>query len=324
MGLPDSIRWWHLLGFFLLAGSRDLYHWTLNKIRESYDRSCDSINTVTHSLQVIRRSCLRVLHLGPPPAFGRFRDLPLEIRQLIWSFAANEPRVIELRYTVNGTGRKHDVSLDENEHGGIWSIAETPAVLHACRESRAEGLKRYELAFGTQERDARVYVSFENDIIYLGKRCPISSVVGRTGGNSMVRSVRMNDLEKIKRLAIRSEKSWAMAVNAWDEKKFRNVREIIVVGQSSGQRSFDLGERPELRICGDENGKEIAWDDVGSTKSHFRNFVMIRILENRKAVFGEELGQTGRPLRQDVLVRDGTCVKGLRDKWFSPRRSWAF
>lgn len=324
MGLPNTVRWWHLLGFFFLAGSRDLYRWTLNKIRETYDRSCDSLDSTVHTFQVTSRSCLHVLHLGPLPTFSRFGDLPLEIRQLIWSFAATEPRVIELRHAVDSTSRMHGTDMDEIEDGEIWSMAEIPPVLHTCRESRAEGLKSYELAFGTQKHDARVFVNFENDIIYLGRRCPMFSVVGRTNGNTMVRSVRTNDLEKILQLAIRSEQSWAMAVNAWDEKKFRSVREIIIVGQSSGQRSFDLGSWPDLMIRGEEAGKEIAWDDIGSTKSHFRNYVMIRILENRTGTYGEQLGESGSPLRQDIVVRDGTFVKGLRDKLFSPRRSWVF
>ncbi|PVH79839.1 hypothetical protein DL98DRAFT_515902 [Cadophora sp. DSE1049] len=325
MGLPNSVRWYHLLGFFFLAGSRDLYRWTLNKIRETYDRTCDSLNSTIHTLQITSRGCLHILHLAPPPAFGRFGDLPLEIRQLVWQFAASEPRVVELRHATDRKSRKHILSSEEIESGGIWSIAEIPPVLHASRESRIEGLKSYKLAFGTQGREARVYVNFENDIVLLGRRCPMSSVVvGSTAANHMVRCVRMNDLEKIVRLAIRSEFSWAPVVCSWDKEKFRNVREVILVGQSSGQRSFDLGRRPDLRVRGEMGGVEINWDDVGSTKSHFRNYVMIRILEDRVGLFGEELGESGRHLRRDVLVKDGTFVKGLRDKWFSPRRSWIF
>ncbi|KAH7378040.1 hypothetical protein BKA64DRAFT_648759 [Cadophora sp. MPI-SDFR-AT-0126] len=115
MGLPNSVRWWHLLGFFFLAGSRDLYRWTLNKIRESYDRTCDSLNSFIRTIRVTCCCCLHMLRLAPSPKFGRFGDLPLEIRQLIWQFAATEPRVIELRHTVNCPSRNNVLSSDEVE-----------------------------------------------------------------------------------------------------------------------------------------------------------------------------------------------------------------
>ncbi|KAK0101098.1 hypothetical protein ONS95_012919 [Cadophora gregata] len=325
MGVPSSVRWYHLLGFFILVGSRDLYLWTLIKIRDFYDHSCNILNSTIYNLQITSRNCLRLLQLAPPPEFTRFGTLPLEIRRLIWSFAASQPRVIELGHSKDRKTRKHVLPTHEIENGGgIRSIAEIPPVLHTCRESRAEGLKRYILAFGTPEHEARVYVNFANDVVFLGRRCPIYSAVGSipaTWSRRQEHCVRMNDLEKITRLAIRCESSWGLVVNAWDRERFGGVREVVVVGQRWGERRFDLGRRPDLRVSGEEG---VRWEDVGSVGSEIRKFVGIRVLEDRVGIRGERLGESERLMRRDVVVRDGSFVKGLGDKWFSPRRSWVF
>jgi len=71
-----------------------------------------------------------------------FRDLPLELRLMIWGYVASTPR---------------DIILDgkaKNEHhdtGNGWYCynfrlyTPPPAILHVCWESREVGLKHYEI-----------------------------------------------------------------------------------------------------------------------------------------------------------------------------------
>lgn len=168
-------------------------------------------------------------------------------------------------------------------------------------------------------------MNFAVDVVFMGRRCPVENMVNwdRPGANIKYRLLE-KDCEKIRRLAIRFERSWDRVVQVWDREKFGGVREVIIVGQRSGQRTFDLGISPDLRVRGEKGGEGIAWGEIQSTESGFGKLVRIRILEDRVGEWGEEFGKSGGVVRKDVLVRDGTFVKGLRDKWFSPRRSWIF
>lgn len=88
--------------------------------------------------------------LPPPPKsdntlreFTFFSDLPPELRARIWRYAAHVPRVISLLY--------HTKEIDPAEvNGGSWTSnvegqTRHPGIMQACRESRGEGSKYYEL-----------------------------------------------------------------------------------------------------------------------------------------------------------------------------------
>jgi hypothetical protein len=63
--------------------------------------------------------------------FPCFKELPAELRALIWGFATalESPRVVEVRFGEDPKSRKHDF------------VADIPTVLHTCQEARFEGLK---------------------------------------------------------------------------------------------------------------------------------------------------------------------------------------
>lgn len=66
-----------------------------------------------------------------PTSFELFPKLPAELRIRVWSFNVNEPRVIELE--------------PNSDYSQIITRTKTPGNLQACRESRFEALKIYEL-----------------------------------------------------------------------------------------------------------------------------------------------------------------------------------
>ncbi|KAG4427594.1 hypothetical protein IFR05_016922, partial [Cadophora sp. M221] len=216
-GAGDGLKWYHFVYMSIAFGVPEAYFWTLRQTRDTFDRLCDTFNTSVLKIQTLNRTLLHFCHLAPNPAFTRFNDFPLEIQRLIWHFASQEPRTVELRRS------DLDYLLKQNteRRPGIWSIAQIPAVLHTCCESRLEGLKSYELAFGTHEMEARVYVNFESDIVFMGRRCPIKNIISWDDPRANIKyRLLESDCEKIRRLAIRFDRSWG-----WDGEKFGGIEE---------------------------------------------------------------------------------------------------
>ncbi|KAH8804593.1 hypothetical protein F5884DRAFT_796609 [Xylogone sp. PMI_703] len=87
--------------------------------------------------------------------FHLFPKLPIEIRALIWQMSIDEERLVEVYPTTTKGWR-----------------APIPPILHVCMESRALGLKNYELAFSGKDPDtgklcpARIYFNFDHDTLY--------------------------------------------------------------------------------------------------------------------------------------------------------------
>ncbi|ESZ96552.1 hypothetical protein SBOR_3054 [Sclerotinia borealis F-4128] len=92
------------------------------------------------------------------PRFDRF---PPELRIMIWKFLIEE-RLVEVRFANN-----HRM-YNPNAHD---FIADVPIILHICHESRAIGLKTYELAFFHEFCIAPVYFNFELDVLYPHAGC---------------------------------------------------------------------------------------------------------------------------------------------------------
>ncbi|PMD33084.1 hypothetical protein L207DRAFT_518411 [Hyaloscypha variabilis F] len=106
--------------------------------------------------------------------FTIFKKLPPELRNRVWSFAANnEPRTLDiwsdfLRCEIGGSvffTQKYTTEL---------ARPKIPAILHTSRESRAEALKHYKLEFCTQMNlpsgikvtfDARIYINYACDVL---------------------------------------------------------------------------------------------------------------------------------------------------------------
>lgn len=107
--------------------------------------------------------------------FAAFPRMPVELQLKVWKYAARQtPRTIEVRFHMRNSGEKHDF------------ITEIPALLHACRISRKEGLKVndlchvrsmskqitntdqvYKKVFGSKYASHPVYFNKDADTLYL-------------------------------------------------------------------------------------------------------------------------------------------------------------
>lgn len=136
----------------------------------------------------------------PCTEFHRFSKLPAELRITIWKLARPGPRVIRVKV--------HIVKYHISEHvRGLkfTSFTPVPAVLHACKESRAIALKTYKLGMKTHCDGPRVYVDFTKDTIYMAK--VENGLQFRLA--DLLRDMAKKELTKIRHLAI--EKT------LWDE-----------------------------------------------------------------------------------------------------------
>jgi hypothetical protein len=93
--------------------------------------------------------------------FSRFLELPKEIRLQIWKHCLPGPRAVEVCYGQNSEF--------------LESKYPPPIALHICRESRAEALKHYELAFDSRPNASRIYFDFSRDGLHFKYRDTFSN-----------------------------------------------------------------------------------------------------------------------------------------------------
>ncbi|KAK2797391.1 hypothetical protein FQN50_009192 [Emmonsiellopsis sp. PD_5] len=86
--------------------------------------------------------------------FHPFPRLPFELRARIWELTV-EPRTVEIRYKYGHLKLLH-----------VTSPTPVPAVLHACFESRNQGL--YQRAFTQGVEPRYVWVNFDMDMVSIG------------------------------------------------------------------------------------------------------------------------------------------------------------
>ncbi|EFQ34926.1 hypothetical protein CGRA01v4_04149 [Colletotrichum graminicola] len=105
--------------------------------------------------------------LSPPPesgradVFGRFPDLPYELRSKIWLIHLEQPRVVVIRGVMDTSG----VESSGNELGNVACNAHwycenrSPAIFRVCAEARREALSffRIHLPMASPESDAHGY-----------------------------------------------------------------------------------------------------------------------------------------------------------------------
>jgi hypothetical protein len=165
------------------------------------------------------------------PAFPLFQSLPTEIRLQIWASAAQQPRMV----------------VFEAERSGCPQSSRQPAMLHACHESRATGLKAYAILhdFGQvptasdfRKRRARLlYFNAGCDTLFLDS-WPRSGW-GRKGGLHHGGEV------AIERLAVTSH-LWS-CTNRWviwrDLRLLRGLQGLILVAddwESDAENKFPI------------------------------------------------------------------------------------
>ena len=100
-----------------------------------------------------------------PRRFTLFPTLPFELRLRIWSFVAPGPRTVSIKYNARFF---RELGQGNPAAAGWRSPDPVPIILHICRESRAEALKLYRLAFGSYLRSGTIYFDFSKDTLRFG------------------------------------------------------------------------------------------------------------------------------------------------------------
>jgi hypothetical protein len=128
----------------------------------------------------------RLSHLAEPlKMFARFPYLPIELRLMIWDLAKPGPRRIDVHLCW---GSYRDAVIFR---------AETPVLLHVCRESRYEMLKTYKCAFKHDMAINGCYFDFTRDILYLAGWWSKSDLI-----NFVLKSKGKGDFERVQNLGI--------------------------------------------------------------------------------------------------------------------------
>jgi len=307
MGLSDDIKWYHLLGAYMVFMGYEVWKWSKRTGLQCYDLVCDGVDTVSENISKSTNEALYITGLkksGGPRRFRRFFELPAEIRGMIWGEWIRElgARVIEIRQE----------GYDEE----LRSPCRIPALLHTCRESRAEALKVYQLTFGLSgvgngdwelrngSGRGRIYVDFERDIIFFGRRCDFYAIQ-ELGVDAIPR---VYGLSNIQHLALRSK--YYDDVNRFSMLCFKELNEVILVAQRMDERRFEIGRSPTLQVV--SGARELG-------------FEVARVLWNHTIDLARKIAEWrnggGGGL---VEVRAGKLEKGRGDRWFCKGRVFNF
>jgi hypothetical protein len=152
--------------------------------------------------------------------FSCFRNLPVELRLKIWSFAAIEPpRIVTGLYFRQG---------DQ----AFKSVTPNPTVMRVCRESREAGSKIFSLLLEAESKSipsARLYVNPDSDTVYY---CDMSTP--RYGGTcrdyfletlaALVGSKKTNEIQQVmyelNPTAMRQEERYRLSIDEPEDIKF--------------------------------------------------------------------------------------------------------
>lgn len=109
--------------------------------------------------------------LNPQRTFTCFSRLPVELRGFIWEYSCHVERNLDIWIAPFA------ISQSDKEEQPFKYITTTPApaILHICKESRAAGLKHYDLKFemeftsggSTHWTPNRIYANFGTDRVFL-------------------------------------------------------------------------------------------------------------------------------------------------------------
>lgn len=104
--------------------------------------------------------------------FTCFPELPLELRRLVWGYASNFPREVDIKIKKKGTGNR--VVADPIVEGIVeydhYSSTAPPAVLSVSCEARGEALRFYTTYCGNlgdaENAQRQIYINFRADRIH--------------------------------------------------------------------------------------------------------------------------------------------------------------
>jgi len=193
----------------------------MSLIIQAMDIAGDTLSRASKLLSITGGELLYQMGLSnPAPLFPKFLDLPTELRRQIWREAFPPSRIIEL---VDGPGRTGKLRAQKLVTPWI-TPAVPPAVLYVCRESRAEALRYYQLAFGRNGFEPRIYIDFARDVVYFGRYT--------LGDGTMVIQDSMKDFEKIQKMAI--SPNCLLRLPEWViGRRFSALREVYLINMTT-------------------------------------------------------------------------------------------
>ncbi|KUJ24037.1 uncharacterized protein LY89DRAFT_9775 [Mollisia scopiformis] len=161
-----------------------------------------------------------------------FTKLPIELRLYIWNLSILQfvhSSMINTIVPLTWDPRRRAFHTDRKP----------PPLLHTCQESRTEALKTYQLRFASSPELARVYFSYEHDILML-----VWSSLGSARG-SLERKMAVEECGNVRTMMI----SESCLLDHADDQ----MREF---SRFTGLQSLCVLCDPENVECGDEYGAE--------------------------------------------------------------------
>jgi hypothetical protein len=180
-------------------------------------------------------------------AFHCFPKLPNELRLRVWNYVCFRPRYIDL-FTRSTSYRFPELNLKDWVPFQYLSHSLPPALLHACKESRIEGLKHYELDFGTSQVahagavkaavtcDPRIYIHWGIDI-----PCLIWTYGQNQGQTEFLFEDLSANRPKLQCLALDS-KNLQYDWHFWPS--YPNLKEVILYWLPSNMRPVEFDQQP--------------------------------------------------------------------------------
>ncbi|KAI3321964.1 hypothetical protein HD806DRAFT_502417 [Xylariaceae sp. AK1471] len=205
-----------------------LYNWQ----RSQYYQLLNVVDTAMEQTSSI------ITKLQGPTRFTKFKDLPPELRVMVWKFALPEARTVVIKSPYSRQ-KQIPTSLDEVlpqafDGEETWqSTTQIPALLHVNVEARVETLKHYSLSLGVGKAQPRVYIDFSRDTVFFGDaelKPECSSLWAET-----------KDLDKILRLAVVPEGAWRAL--RWKKACLNSLQKMIFVHDTE---KIKLGLLPQL------------------------------------------------------------------------------
>jgi hypothetical protein len=209
--------------------------------------------------------------------FERFPKLPPELRIKIWKLVS-EPRIVMVRFDPDGRKHRHKFA------------ASFPAILHACCESRHEGLKMYQRAFDSKWALNGVYFNFKKDTL-----CP-DSWAYHSQLDFFVKKLKPSDLDQVESIVLRPRLFYLAS-------KYPSLKEVIYMEYSGHTHNH-------MSTCSTGRGSFHSVEEFVEFNSE--NVFLCRYLERTRNEFTKfkKAIEGGHGAR--VAIRYGImCTKGI-------------
>jgi hypothetical protein len=206
-----------------------------------------------------------------PQTFHPFSHLAPELQELIWLHAISSigPRVVELRdgfwttlqpsddpQAIVSAGGQVVNTTDAGLQKWEWQFTSPcfiPPPLHTCSLSRELALRRWRLAFGTNEEgetrgQAKIFFDFEKDVIWIGKKLPAFRHFMDASGSTETRGLKKLAIgfdEQVRARGFRSGADLALFLM----NRFPLLEEIVLIGseRKGGSEGDYVGDRDKKR-----------------------------------------------------------------------------